>query len=99
MSSGRLGAGKGQVQRVRAEVEVARPLKLAMAPKLHLIEHILLVPGRKDSSASEVGQVHLAFGAVLVAQPETVTRERPDFHRSNHVTSLPYLGKRVHSFA
>ena len=91
-------AGKGQVQRVRAKVEVARPLKLAMVAKLHLIEHILVIPGGKHSSASEVGQVHLALGAVLVAQPDSIVCERPDADWSNHANSLHHLGSRVHLF-
>jgi hypothetical protein len=78
-------AGEGQIEGIGAEVEVARPLKLTMRTELDLVEHAGLVPRREDTPTCEMRQVDLAFSAVLIAQPDPMAWERPNFNRSNHI--------------
>jgi hypothetical protein len=82
-------AGEGQVERVWAEVEVAGPLELTMVTELHLVEHAIALPRGEDASAGEVGHVHLSFSTILVAQPNSITRQRPDSDWSYHTDSVP----------
>ena len=93
-------AGEGQVERVWAQVEVAGPLELAMVAEPHLVEHAFALPRGEDTSAGEVRQVHLAFGTILVTQPNSVARERPDFDSCRTTTnSVRHPGGWVHSLA
>jgi hypothetical protein len=92
-------AGEGQIEGIGAEVEVARPLKLTMRTELDLVEHARLVPRCEDTLTCEVRQVDLAFSTVLIAQPNSMARERPDFNRSDHIQVLPHHEEHVHLFA
>lgn len=67
--------------------------------ELHLVEHAFVLPRGEDASAGEVREVHLPLSAILVAQPNSIARERPNFNWSNHTNSLPHSSGRVQSFA
>ena len=55
-----------------------------MRAELDLGEHTLLLPRGEHALACQVGQVHLAFCPVLVAQPDAIASERSNLNWSNH---------------
>ena len=70
-----------------------------MPTELDLVEHPRLIPRGEDALTCEVRQIYDAFGSVLVPQPNSMVRERPNLNRSDHIQVLPHHGQIFHLFA
>jgi hypothetical protein len=75
--------GQPEVDGVGTQVDVPRPLKLAVGTELDLSEHTFLIPDGEHAFARQVRQVHLTLGPVLITQPDAVPRERSNLYRAD----------------
>src|SRR5213593_3744 len=93
-------AGDLQPKGIRAKVELVVPAQLAVFADASAAEELVVLPRRIDASARFVREVHLAFHAVVEAEPEAVVfkdLESSDFfHRQEeHMAQGPAISRAI----
>ncbi len=69
-------AGQLQIKRIRAEVELARPLKRTKLGNSNLFKNLRAIPSLENAAARDVAKVDNTGDAIIKTKEQLVTLER-----------------------
>ncbi len=77
-----------KVKRIRAQIELLRPLQRASLRESHLFEDTRFEPGGKHTMTDQRREVQNSSDAVSITEKQLKTRLRRDFQDSHVIASL-----------